>query len=176
MPPGRRARRRRAERGFTYLGLLVLVVLLGLALAAVGEVSATAARRAKEAQLLWAGHEYRAAIGRFWRQRHAFPQSLQDLLGSGPDDPIHVHYLRRLYRDPMTNAVDWVLVPAPGGGGFVGVASRSTRAPLKTGGFDDLDREFEDATTYAGWQFVFLPGGHRRPVPGAPGAPPAPGP
>src|SRR5512135_3192393 len=101
MPRGDRLRRER-ERGFTYIGLLALVVLIGILLAAAGEVASTAARREREAQLLWVGHEYRAAIGRYWAQRRAFPQALEDLLGSAPDAPVPVRYLRRLYRDPMT--------------------------------------------------------------------------
>ncbi len=84
-----------------------------------------------------------------------------ELLGGPPDAPLQVRYLRRLYPDPMTGAADWALVEAPGGG-FMGVASRSTRAPLKTGGFDEPDRAFEDARTYGDWKFVFAPGYSRR--------------
>jgi type II secretory pathway pseudopilin PulG len=154
-------RSRRGERGFTYVGLLVLIVLIGLMLAAAGEVVATTARREREAQLLWVGHQYRAAIGRYWGQRRAYPQALQELLGAAPDAPLQVRYLRRLYPDPMTNAVDWVLVPAPSGG-IMGVTSSSNRVPLKTGHFDDVDHEFADAATYGGWQFTFVPGVVRR--------------
>lgn len=164
MPRGERARRRAG--GFTYLGLLALVVLIGLLLAAAGEVVATAAQREREAQLLWAGHEYRAAIGRFWNQRRAYPQTLQDLLGAAPDAPVQVRYLRRLYPDPMTNAADWVLVPAPNGG-IMGVASSSKRAPVKTGHFDDADRDFAEAGTYGDWRFTFLPSLVRRRSPRA---------
>ncbi len=151
----------RSERGFTYVGLLALVVLIGILLAAAGEVAATAAQREREAQLLWVGHEYRAAIGRYWRHKRAYPQTLQELLGGLPDDPVQVRYLRRLYPDPMTNAVDWMLVPAPNGG-IMGVASSSSRAPLKVGHFDEPDRDFADASTYSDWQFTFQPGGLRR--------------
>jgi type II secretory pathway pseudopilin PulG len=151
----------RGARGFTYLGLLALVALIGILLAAAGEVAATAAQREREAQLVWVGHEYRKAIGRYWNQRRAYPQKLEDLLGSAPDAPVAVRYLRQLYRDPMTNAVDWVLVPAPAGG-IMGVASGSKRAPLKTAGFDDADRDFVDAKAYGDWQFTFVPGVLRR--------------
>lgn len=151
----------RGDRGFTYVGLLALVVLIGILLAAAGEVVATAAQRDREAQLLWAGSQYRAAIGRFWNQRRAYPQKLEDLLGSAPGDPVQVRYLRQLYPDPMTNAPDWTLLPAPGGG-ILGVASRSSRVPLKTGNFEDAPKEFENAATYADWQFTFVPGGVRR--------------
>jgi type II secretory pathway pseudopilin PulG len=167
-------RARRGARGFTYVGLLALLVLIGLMLAAAGEVAATAAQREREAQLLWVGHEYRAAIGRYWRQRRAFPQTLQELLGAAPDALVQVHHLRRLYPDPMTNAVDWVLVLAPGGG-IMGVASSSNRAPLKTGHFDDDDHDFAEAKAYADWHFTFLAGKPATPAPLAkpakPGAP-----
>ncbi len=162
MSRGERARRRAG--GFTYVGLLALVALLGLMLAAAGEVAATAAQRERETQLLWVGPEYRAAIGRYWRHKRVYPQTLQELLGTAPDSPIQVRYLRRLYPDPMTNAVDWVLVPAPNGG-IMGVTSSSKRAPLKTGHFDEAGQDFANASAYSDWQFTFLPGVVRRKTP-----------
>jgi type II secretory pathway pseudopilin PulG len=161
MPSGRT---RHAERGFTYVGLLAVIALVGILLAAAGEVASTASRREREAQLLWAGHEYRAAIGRYWAQRRAFPRTLEELVGTTSDAPVPVRYLRRLYPDPMTNAVDWVLVPAAGGG-IQGVASSSKRAPLKTGHFDDGDEDFADASSYADWKFTFTPFVVRRTTP-----------
>ena len=161
MPRGNRARA--SERGFTYIGLLALVVLIGILLAAAGEVASTAARHEREEELLWVGHAYRAAIGRFWRARHTYPQSLLELLGTAPDAPVQVRYLRQLYPDPMTNAVDWVLLLGPNGG-IIGVASRSTRAPLKTGHFEDVDVDFTVAQTYADWQFTFQPVRRRGPA------------
>ena len=162
MSRGERARRRAG--GFTYVGLLALVVLIGLMLAAAGEVAATAAQRERETQLLWVGHEYRAAIGRYWSHKRVYPQSLQDLLGAAPDAPVQVRHLRRLYPDPMTNTVDWVLVPAPNGG-IMGVTSSSKRAPLKNGHFDEADQDFANASAYSDWQFTFLPGVIRRKTP-----------
>jgi len=158
MSSGERART--GARGFTYLGLLVLVALIGLMLAVAGEVASTAARRERETELLWVGHEYRTAIGRYWFQNHKYPQALEELLGSAPDAPIQVRYLRRLYPDPMTNAVDWVLVKSPNDA-IMGVASSSNHPPLKTGHFDDADQDFKDAKTYGDWQFTFLPVGVR---------------
>jgi type II secretory pathway pseudopilin PulG len=162
MPRGDRARRRAG--GFTYVGLLALVVLIGLMLGAAGEVASTAAQREREKQLLWVGHEYRVAIGRYWSHKRVYPQRLQDLLGAAADAPLQVRYLRHLYPDPMTNAVDWVLVPATNGG-IMGVTSSSKRAPLKTGHFDEADQDFANASAYSDWQFTFLPGVVRRKTP-----------
>lgn len=150
-----------SEAGFTYVGLLALLVLIGLLLAAAGDVASTAAQREREAQLLWVGHQYRAAIGRYWSARRSYPQKLEDLLGGPPDSPLQVRHLRQLYRDPMTNAVDWVLLPAPSGG-IMGIASSSKRSPLKTAFFDPADQGFADATTYADWQFTFQVSALRR--------------
>lgn len=154
----------RRDRGFTYIGVLALVVLIGIMLAAAGEVSSTAARRERETQLLWVGRQYRAAIGMYFNRRRSYPQTLDELLGSAPDALLQVRYLRRLYPDPMTNAVDWVLLEAPNGG-IMGVASSSRRAPIKTAGFDDDEEDFANAASYGDWKFSFLPGvrGNRLP-------------
>jgi len=60
--------------------------------------------------------------------------------------------------------VDWVLVPAANGG-IMGVASSSKRAPLKTAGFDQIEKAFADAKAYSDWQFTFAPGVVRRKTP-----------
>jgi type II secretory pathway pseudopilin PulG len=146
-----------SERGFSYIGLLALVALIGIFLSAAGEVVSTAVRHERETELLWVGHEYRMAIARYFNRNRAYPQALEDLLGTTGDPTVQVRYLRRLYRDPMTNAVDWTLIPAPAGGGIIGVASSSKRAPLKTAGFDDADLDFADASSYGDWQFKFVP-------------------
>lgn len=159
----RRGERSRHARGFTYIGLLALIVLIGLLLATAGEVTATTAQREREAQLLWVGNQYRAAIGRYWSQRRVYPQTLQDLLGTPADAPLQARYIRSLYPDPMTNALDWTLLPAPRGG-IMGVASSSKRTPLKTAHFEDVDQEFANVTAYSDWRFYFIPGvGRRRP-------------
>jgi type II secretory pathway pseudopilin PulG len=157
-------RARRSAGGFTYVGLLVLIALIGLVLASAGEVTAAAAQRERETQLLWVGHQYRAAIGRYWSRRRAYPRTLQELLGAAADDPIQVRYLRRLYLDPMTNAPDWVLLPAANGG-IMGVASSSKRTPLKIANFDAADQDFANASAYSDWQFTFLPRVRRRATP-----------
>jgi type II secretory pathway pseudopilin PulG len=169
---------RRAGRsgGFTYLGLLALIVLIGLMLARAAEVWTVAAQRDREQELLWAGHEYREAIGRFVARNHHYPATLQELVGEtsanadssagntgdGPATAPGVlgalgfRALRQLYRDPMTNSTDWDTVPSADGR-IMGVVSKSKLRPLKRAGFDDADLTFADADTYGSWQFIYQP-------------------
>ena len=155
MSRGSGARRQR-QRGFTYIGVLVLVVLIGFMLASGAQVAHTVAQRERETELLFIGHQYREAIGRFVRDNHRFPTALEELLQLDGVGPAPAHYIRRLYRDPMTRALDWQLIPAPGVG-FMGVASSSKEVPLRKASFDDVDVDFEKAETYGDWIFIFNP-------------------
>jgi hypothetical protein len=59
------------------------------------------------------------------------PRSLEDLL-EDTRLPMPVPHLRRVYPDPMTGEIDWVLVQ--GTGGIMGVHSRSTLTAFKKKG------------------------------------------
>ena len=148
-----------SQRGFTYLGLLIIVMIMGAGLAAAGELFSHAAQREKERELLFVGHEFRDAIGSYYRRSPgapAYPKTLGELV----DDkrfPMPQHHLRRIYADPMTGRPDWVPVEAPGGAGIMGVHSSSDAAPIKTGNFDLADAAFEKAKHYADWQFLYSP-------------------
>jgi type II secretory pathway pseudopilin PulG len=146
-------------RGFTYLGVLLVVAIQGAALAAAATVWHTLNKREKEAELLFIGHQFRQAIGSYYRSTPGgvgqYPKRLEDLLL----DPRHtgtVRHLRRLWRDPMTGKTEWGLL-RDASGGIVGVFSLSTDPPLKTAHFDAADRNFEGQTSYAGWQFIYEP-------------------
>jgi type II secretory pathway pseudopilin PulG len=148
----RRARNR--EGGFTYIGLLVLIALIGYMLAVAGQVARTTAQREREKQLLFIGHAYRDAIQRYVMQNGHYPAALADLVEFPAANGRTAHYLRRLYPDPMAQGKDWLLVPALGGG-IMGIASSSQQAPIKRAGFDDADLGFADAETYGDWSFIF---------------------
>ncbi len=168
MRPGEQRPRR--SGGFTYLGILFLVVLIGLLLAGAGEVTRTAVQRGHEADLLWVGHQYRDAIGRYVAYYHRYPTALADLLGpasadaggggmaasQGGVDPLVFRALRRLYRDPITNTTEWMALPAPDGS-IMGVASTSRQIPRKVAGFDSEDEDFDKAESYADWRFSYTP-------------------
>jgi type II secretory pathway pseudopilin PulG len=154
---------RTRQRGFTYIGLLMAVVVMGLMLTLVGRVWSTTARREREEQLLFVGHEFRNAISGYFAHEHHYPQTLAQLLGAD-DSTLPQRYLRRLYLDPMTRSIDWELLPAPGGG-IMGVASKSKLLPLKRANFDLPDASFADADCYCSWQFVYVPRRVHRPAP-----------
>jgi len=150
------AARRAGQGGFSYLGILVLVVLIGLMLSAAGEVASTEARREREVELLFIGHQYRNAIERYVRTNRRWPTALADLVEDTSGGVTSQHFLRRLYPDPMTRAADWKLLPAPNGG-FMGIASTSAQVPLKHSGFDAADVDFDKAGMYSDWVFVYEP-------------------
>lgn len=148
----------RRQQGFTYLGLLLSVVLMGTALAAAGTVWSVHAQREREAELLFAGDQIRVAITRFYEQvplgqQHRFPRSIDELLHDRRWPSLRRH-LRRPYLDPMTGSADWGIVRAPDGG-ILGVHSRSQAVPRKRHGFGRFYTAFEDAATLADWRFVY---------------------
>ena len=152
----------RRQAGFTYIGLMFAIAVLGITLATVGVVWSTQIRRDKEAELLWIGDQYRSAIGRYRSGGGQFPQELADLL-EDKRTPVPRRYLRKLFADPMTGAADWQLINAPDGG-IIGIASSSQGKPIKVAGFSQQDAAFEKAECYCDWKFVYAPraGRHRR--------------
>lgn len=148
-----------SERGFTLIGVLLLCAFMGAGLLAYGELASNAAQRDKERELLFVGNQFRQAIGAYYEHTPGavkrFPARLADLL-EDKRHPVPRRHLRRLYRDPITGAAEWGLVPAPGGG-IMGVYSLSQEQPVKTGAFAERDRSFTDAGRYADWQFAYTP-------------------
>jgi len=154
--------RRSGSAGFTYIGLLIAVVILGIGLSAVGTVWRTQAQREREQELLFIGREFRTAIAAYYRAGgHQFPQDVSDLL-EDKRWPEPRHFLRRLYADPMTGAQDWTIVRSDLLGGITGIASSSNAEPLKKKGFAFDETAFEDATCYCDWKFVYTPRFARR--------------
>ena len=148
-----------SQKGFTFLGLMIVVALMGAALAGMGTYFSHEAQREKERELLFVGQQFRDAIESYYRRSPgapAYPKTLADLV----DDkrfPMPQHHLRRVYADPITGQADWVAIEAPGGAGIMGVHSPSRAAPIKRGNFDAKETVFEDARRYSDWQFFYTP-------------------
>ena len=117
-PDARQGIRRSAQRGFTYLWLLLAIAVLGLGLEAASEVWVTSANRQKLAELDWIGAQFVRAIGSYYQATpgaiKAYPASLQDLTEDRRSATVRRH-LREVYLDPFTGRRDWQPVLAPDG-------------------------------------------------------------
>ena len=143
------------QRGFTLVGMLALVALMGAGLAAYGELASHAAQREKEAELLFRGNQYRQAIAVYFKKERTYPRELAQLL-QDRRYPMPVRHLRKLYPDPITGSAEWGIVQAPGGG-IMGVFSTAQDQPIKSGGFNLANKAFADARHYSDWKFVHTP-------------------
>lgn len=156
-----KAWRNAGAAGFTYIGVLVLVAMMGMGLALTGELWHTAQKREKEQELLFIGNQFRRAIAMYSANGGGNLQRLEDLLRD-PRLPGVRRYLRRIYRDPMTGGTEWGLIKS-GGNVITGVYSLSDDEPLKQAGFGPGESDFEGKKKYSEW--VFAP----KPAPGTPG-------
>ncbi|MGE8066974.1 type II secretion system protein [Pseudomonas sp. NPDC089569] len=142
------------EDGFTYLGVLFLIIVMGMGLASAGELWATAARRDRERQLLWVGTQYAQALRSYYRSSPGlaqYPKELADLL-QDERFPSAKHHIRQLYPDPIGGG-EWFLVRGTDGR-ISGVSSPSTDKPLKQANFPAQWSDFNGMASYKDWQFV----------------------
>ncbi|QDQ25025.1 type II secretion system protein [Chitinimonas arctica] len=148
----------RRQQGFSYLVALFLVAILAVLTTRALENSRTAELREREAELLYVGQAYQAAIRAYYRNGSGsvrYPPTLDVLLlDQRPLRPQRP--LRRLYRDPIRATQEWGLVPAPSGG-IMGVYSLSMQAPQKIDGFPTELASFKGAKHYRDWQFIYQP-------------------
>jgi type II secretory pathway pseudopilin PulG len=144
--------------GFTYIGLMIMIAISGIALAGVGIVWHQDAQREREKELLFIGDAYRQAIASYYtstpEQIKQLPKTLEALILDNRFPSIKRH-IRKLYLDPITGLDDWGLVMQ--GEGIAGVYSKSDKAPLKKSGFSLENESFKDAKEYSGWKFIFTP-------------------
>jgi type II secretory pathway pseudopilin PulG len=148
------------QRGFSYLGVLVIIAVMGAGLAAFGQLYSHASQREKERELLFIGNQFRDAIASYYNKSpgaKVYPKKLEDLL-EDRRFPMPQRHLRRVYNDPMTGKADWGMVEAPGGG-FMGVHSLSEETPVKSGNFSAKNQAFEGAEHYTKWMFAYSPPG-----------------
>ena len=147
------------QTGFTYIGLLILVVISGIALGGVGIVWHQDAQREREKELLFIGDEFRKAIGSYYENTPAdikqFPQNLNDLL-LDKRFPVVKRHLRKLYLDPMPPFKSWGLVKD--NNRIIGIYSQSESKPIKKYGFPSQFESFNTTIHYKDWKFIYLPG------------------
>ena len=159
------------QAGFTYVGLLIAVVFVGLGAVGWARLLASADRADREAELLFVGRQFRQAIQSYVKAGPGqYPSTLEDLVRD-PRTPAIRRHLRRVFVDPITNKAEWGLVAAPEGG-IMGVYSLSPRTPMKRANVDPdvtLPAAIQGASSpeavtqpateysYQDWKFIYRP-------------------
>jgi type II secretory pathway pseudopilin PulG len=166
----------RTSAGFSYIALLIALVLISVASTAPVQLGALVERRAAEEELLAIGNEFRNAFISFGNAspvgQNRQPRNLEDLI-KDPRYPNTVRHLRKIFVDPITGKAEWGLVPAIDGRGIIGVHSLSMNKPIKIANFEIIYQSFSLAATYRDWRF--LGAGNNVGQPGNPNqAPPPP--
>jgi type II secretory pathway pseudopilin PulG len=106
------------DDGFTYLGVLIVVALLGIGLLAASEVWVVSAHRQKVEEVEWIGAQFRQAIGSYYEASpgplKTYPSNLQELIEDRRYVTVRRH-LRTIYANPFSGKADWELVKAADG-------------------------------------------------------------
>lgn len=145
--------------GYSYIGVLLIIATIGLTLALASTLWSFAQQREKERELIFIGNQFRKAIGQYYERTPGmvknYPMRLDELL----QDNRYVttqRYLRKIYKDPMTNQNDWGIINAPQGG-IMGIFSKSAVKPIKQNGFQEINKSLEGQQHYHDWQFFYVP-------------------
>jgi len=141
------------ERGVTYLMLMFVIVLIGIATTAAAKQWKVIVQRELEADLLAKGIEIQNALAFYSATIKAgrvmsgevYPQTLADLTR------LPKPFLRKVYLDPMGHG-EWEYLRAPTGG-IMGVRSKSLAKPFRQHDFPVAVRHFEGRATYHDWVF-----------------------
>ena len=162
--------------GFTYIAVLVMVIVMGILAERGAVVWKTVMQREKETELLSRGTQVRDAMRRWYQEKtvpgkekteRADPKAppvpnLPDLkaLTINPSTPGGTpRYLRpSALIDPMNPDDDgeWVVI-RDASQKIIGVHSKSEKVPLKQGNFpfDLHPADFEKKSKYSDWHFIY---------------------
>lgn len=138
-------------RGFTYIGVLIVVAVMTAGLGAAGQLWHTTVQRAREAQLIFVGEEFKQALERYYDNSPAtakqFPETLDELTLDARH-PVVVRHLRQIYRDPITGRAEWGLVKREQR--IVGIFSLSDAVPFakRYAAHDESPQKYSD------WRFL----------------------
>jgi type II secretory pathway pseudopilin PulG len=131
------------ERGYAMAAVLVAVAIMGILLSVAMPVWRHEARREKEAELVFRGEQYARAIALF-RYKNA---NIPNVLPPSIDALVDGRFLRKKYKDPMTEDGEFVLIgmgsqqpgiqpgggaPTPGFGGNTGGRGGNTGGRANT--------------------------------------------
>jgi type II secretory pathway pseudopilin PulG len=149
----------RRQKGFTFIVLLMVFAVMGITLAAIAPLWHQVQQREKERELLFIGQQYILAIRQYYESSPGgakqYPPTIQALILDDRQLAIR-RYLRRPYRDPLTNTTQWGVILAPEGG-IMGIYSLAPGTPIKQANFPFQLGWSDKLESYADWRFVYLP-------------------
>ncbi|MDB5961364.1 MAG: type secretion system pseudopilin PulG, partial [Massilia sp.] len=149
--------KKQRQGGFTYLGMIILVTVLGLVGAATLKIDALLRRAAAEEELLFVGAAFADALTSYAAAtppgQPTQPPTLQELLKDNRSPAIRRH-LRKIFVDPMTGTTDWGIIWIGDQKGIVAVYSKSNAQPFKVANFDPRLVGFENRQRISDWHFV----------------------
>ena len=145
------------QNGFTYLGLIILVSVIGIVGAATLKIGALMQRAQAEETLLDTGAAFSAALQSYAQAtpkgQPLQPPSLQELL-KDPRTPALRRHLRKIFVDPVTGSTEWGVLYRADRSGVVAVYSLSQARPLKIGNFDARFVGFDNKRHLSDWKFI----------------------
>ncbi len=165
---------RTASGGFTYVGLIVLVAIIGMVTATTLKLGSLMQRRAAEEALLDVGAAFGDALKSYANAstpgQRLTPATLEELL-LDPRFPTPRRHLRQIYADPITGEAKWGLLRGVDKVGIVAVYSLSDARPIKLANFDPRFVGFDNRQRLSDWKFVAT-GMAAIPAPAPEGPPP----
>jgi type II secretory pathway pseudopilin PulG len=145
------------QRGYTYVGLLILVAVLALVSTATLRAGMTMQRHQAEEDLLERGLALAQALNSYARStpsgQSRRPKAIEDLLRDPRYPKVVIRHLRSIGADPITGQAQWGQVLTDDGKGIVGFYSLSEQKPWRTTFVPPFD-DFEDKPRYRDWVFT----------------------
>ncbi|GGY58021.1 type II secretion system protein [Pseudoduganella albidiflava] len=181
----RNGERRHRAGGFTYVGLVILVAIIGLVAATTVRVGVTLQRAQAERDLLHIGEQFSDALKSYAAATPAgqprLPPTLKELL-KDPRFPGTRRHLRKVFVDPMTGKAEWGILYLADNRGILGIHSLSAAPAIKIANFPARFQGFSGKQKISEWVFTFdgqeplppgqvKPGQPGQPTPGQPGQP-----
>lgn len=148
----------RPQRGFSYIGVMVTLVIAAIGMQGAAVMWQQQTQRANEALLLEVGEAYRLAIGGYYESTpqpvKQYPMTLNELV-EDKRFPVLKRHLRKLYTDPFFARQG--MTPVFRNGRIVGVHSQSLLQPIRSAGYQEFESGFHGARHYREWQFIYEP-------------------
>ena len=146
-----------ANRGYTYVGLLIFVALFSLISAGTLRVGVTAQRRVAEQELLERGLALTRALESYARAtpagQSAYPKVIDDLLRDSRYQKTVIRHLRRIDVDPITGRAEWGVVMTEDKRWVIGFHSLSDQKAWRRDFPPPFD-DFSDKPFYRDWVFA----------------------